>query len=278
MPKVKACAVNPPAETVAAVAAAQVAAVEKPAPAPIPVAPAVPATSDGTVIPVSGKRKLIARRLAESKFTAPHYYLKLGIEMDNILEARERLNENRKGKISLNAFIIKFVAETLKRHPIVNSTWNGDTITLHKAIDIGIAVALPDGLVTPVVRDCGNKGIAAIDAELKVLIEKAKNGTLQTEEYKNPTFTISNLGSYGIEEFTAIINPPGSAILAVGAIKREILVKDDFEEEEDDHIFHVQYVMKATMSCDHRVIDGAAGAEFMRDLKDLMEDPVKLLM
>jgi pyruvate dehydrogenase E2 component (dihydrolipoamide acetyltransferase) len=243
---------------------------------PMPVPVQKPAA--GNVIPVSGKRKLIARRLSESKFTAPHYYLKLSIEMDNILEARSRLNSGRKEKISLNGFIIKFAAETLKRHAIVNSTWNGDTITLHDNIDIGVAVALPDGLVTPVIRDCGNKGITAIDAELKSLIDKARNGTLQTEEYKNPTFTISNLGNYGIEDFTAIINPPGSAILAIGAIKKELVVKDDFDEEEDDHVFYVQSMMRVTMSCDHRVIDGAAGAEFMRDLKDLMEDPVKLLM
>ena len=243
---------------------------------PQPVTPTVtakkyqPAEKD-EIIPLSGKRKVIARRLSESKFSAPHYYLKLGVIMDDILEAREELNEILPEKVSLNSFFMKFAAEALKQHPIVNSTWNEDSIILHGSIDIGLAVAVPDGLITPIVRDCGNKRITQIDKELKDLIARAKSGKLKPEEYQGATFTISNLGSYGIEEFTAVINPPGSAILALGAI----LDKPEFLDNETIILLNE---MKMTLSCDHRVIDGAAGAEFMRDLKDIMEDPIRALV
>lgn len=225
---------------------------------------------DDVVIPVSGKRKIIAQRLSESKFSAPHYYLKVSVEMDGIIETRKKLNAMPETKVSMNAFFYKFIAEALKKYPAVNASWKGDTIVQHGSIDIGIAVALDDGLITPVVRNCGNKGIIQIDSDLKELIKKARSNSLKTDEYTGATFTLSNLGSYGIEEFTAIINPPGSAILAVGAIKREPVVQPDDS-------LAIKSMMKLTLSCDHRSIDGSVGAEFLKELKDMMEAPVRVL-
>ncbi len=227
--------------------------------------PAVAAGSDDEIIVVSEKRKVIAQRLSASKFSAPHYYLKLSVEMDEIMGLRSRLNAMRDGKLSFNAFIIKLVAQALKQNLVVNSSWNGDTIIQHNKADIALAVAVDGGLITPVVRDCGAKSIAEIDEELTILIDKAKSGKLQPDEYSNPTFTISNLGSFGIEEFTAIINPPGSAILAVGKTTKTPVVADDE--------IVVKSLMKLTLSCDHRVIDGAVGAKFMADLKMMLESP-----
>lgn len=229
-----------------------------------------PATAQDVIIPVSGKRRVIAKRLAESMYTAPHYYLKVPVEMDGILAARQRLNAKPDVKVSMNAFIIKFVAEALKRHPRVNATWNGDTITEHGRIDIGLAVAQKDGLITPVVRDCGSKGIVQIDDELNALIAKARKETLTPDEYTGATFTISNLGSFGIEEFTAIINPPGSAILAVGEFRKEPVVQPD-------DTIKIRSVMKMTLSCDHRVIDGSVGALFLTELRDMMQEPMRAL-
>ena len=229
----------------------------------------VPGLTEETV-PVSQKRKIIAKRLAESKYSAPHYYLKLRVNMEYILRARKALNTRLDRKISMNAFLIKFVAEALRKHPPVNSTWNGETITRHGRIDIGLAVAQPDGLITPVVRNCEHKGILAIDDDLRGLIQKAQNNRLEPEEYTNATFTISNLGSFGIQEFTAIINPPGSAILAVGEIRKEPVVS------EDDQI-SIQPLMTLTLSCDHRVIDGVVGSAFLKGVKDMLEDPIHAL-
>jgi pyruvate dehydrogenase E2 component (dihydrolipoamide acetyltransferase) len=160
-------------------------------------------------------------------------------------------------------------ARALQRHPRVNSTWNGQTVLQHPAADIGLAVALPDGLITPLVRDCGHKGIAAIDAELVELIEKARAGKLAPQEYTGATFTISNLGASGIDEFTAIINPPGSAILAVGAARKEPVV-------ENDQVV-IRQRMRLTLSCDHRIIDGAVGAAFLLELADMLESPLLAL-
>ena len=230
---------------------------------------AAPSLADET-IRVSQKRKIIAQRLAESMFTAPHFYLKVTVNMDGILAARTALNATRKEKVSLNAFLVKFVAEALKKHTIVNSTWHGDTIVKHGSVDVGLAVAQPDGLMTPVVRNCGNKGIAQIDDELRALIQKAQNNRLEPQEYTGATFTISSLGAFGIEEFTAIINPPGSAILAVGAIRKEPVVNED-----DDIEIHSN--MALTLSCDHRVIDGAVGAAFLTELKAMLEQPIRAL-
>ena len=222
------------------------------------------------VLPVSQKRKIIAKRLAESKYSAPHYYLKVTVNMAEILDARKSLNSRLKEKVSMNAFLIKFVAEALKKHPVVNSTWAGDTIIKHGSVNVGLAVAQPDGLITPVVRDCVTKGIKGIDADLKDLIGKAQNNRLQAEEYTGATFTISSLGSFGIQEFTAIINPPGSAILAVGEIRKEVVVGENDE-------LQVQPNMVMTLSCDHRVIDGAVGAAFLTALKGMLEHPIRTL-
>jgi pyruvate dehydrogenase E2 component (dihydrolipoamide acetyltransferase) len=227
-------------------------------------------TSSDEVIQVSTKRRIIAERLAESKYSAPHYYLRLKVLSDNYMEARKLLNITLNKKVSVNAFIVKFVAEAIKRHPIMNSTWQGETILRHASIDIGLAVAQNDGLITPVVRDCGNKGIIEIDRELKELIDKALNNQLTPSEYSGATFTISNLGSYGIEEFTAIINPPGSAILAIGKMGKEPTIVDGDKIE-------IRTLMTLTLSCDHRVIDGAVGAAFLKDLKDIMENPIRVL-
>lgn len=236
--------------------------------APIP-ASAPPALE--REIPVSGMRATIAKRLSESFFTAPHYFLRVAVQMDALMDARSRYNAEGTQKVSLNAFFIKLAAEALRRHPQINSTWKGSVIQIHGSIDIGLAVALPDGLITPVVRNCAGKGIREIDQELNVLIEKAKKGQLKLEEYTNATFTISNLGSYGIEEFTAIINPPGSAILALGEIRKEPIVTEKDE-------IAIRRILRMTLSCDHRTIDGAVGAAFLRDLKGMMEDPFRILL
>jgi pyruvate dehydrogenase E2 component (dihydrolipoamide acetyltransferase) len=239
-------------------------------PGATPSVAAVPALSDQT-IPVSGKRKVIAQRLAESKFQAPHYYLKVSFEMDGMMAARARLNARRKeGKISFNAFIHKIAAEAIKRHPMINAGWEGEVIRMFGSIDIGLAVAVPDGLMTPVVRNCGSKGIVQIDQELNELIAKARDGKLTPEEYTGATFTISNLGSFGIEEFTAIINPPGSAILALGRTQKMPIVSDEDELE-------IRQVMRGSLSCDHRVIDGALGSAFLADLKEMIENPFSAL-
>ena len=221
-------------------------------------------------IPVSRRRAVIAKRLAESKFSAPHFYLTLSVDMEQVMTARAGLNRELPEKAGLNAFFIKFAAEAIKRHPVVNSTWKGDSILQHGSVDIGLAVDAGAGLITPVLRNCGAKGIAEIDTELKQLIEKAQDDALQPEDYTGATFTISNLGAFGIEEFTAIINPPGSAILAIGKTQKTAVV-----DEDDDLI--VRPMMKMTLSCDHRVIDGAAGARFLNDLKQMMEQPYRVL-
>jgi pyruvate dehydrogenase E2 component (dihydrolipoamide acetyltransferase) len=232
-------------------------------------APAQPAGQDQE-IPVAGKRAVIAKRLAESKFSAPHYYIKNSVEMDTLMAARGMLNKEAPQKVSFNAFTIKVVAEALKRYPGVNASWQGDKIIQFGSLDIGLAVDLGNGLITPIVKNAGNKGIVQIDEELKQLIEKAGNGTLKPEEYSGATFTISNLGSFGIEEFTAIINPPGSAILALGEMKKTPVFAEDGS-------IRAASIMKMTLSCDHRVIDGALGGRFLSELKKVMENPVRVL-
>jgi pyruvate dehydrogenase E2 component (dihydrolipoamide acetyltransferase) len=239
------------------------------APAPAPQGEAV---LQDQRIPLSGKRKVIAQRLAESKFSAPHYYLKIDVDAGRFVEIRERLNARlgEEARISVNAMLMKIVAEALKRHPILNSGWKGDHILSYARADIGLAVAQEDGLITPLVRDCGAKGVLAIERELAELIARARVNRLKPEEYTGATFTITNLGSYGILEFTAIINPPGSAILAVGRIRRVPVA-----EEGDRLVVRPQLIL--TLSCDHRVVDGAVGAAFLKDLKALIEDPVDAL-
>jgi pyruvate dehydrogenase E2 component (dihydrolipoamide acetyltransferase) len=231
--------------------------------------PAAPAGED-EVIPVSPKRKVIAERMCQSKFSAPHYYLKISATMDGLLHVRETQNAQSEEKISLNAFLIRLTAEALKNHPMVNTSWSGETIVKHHRIDIAVAVAQEDGLIAPVVRDCGEKGILVIDKELRALVDKARKGTLVPEEYSDATFTISNLGAFGIEEFTAIINQPGSAILTLGKIEKQAVVGSG-------DIVEVHSIMIMKLSCDHRIIDGAVGAAFLRDLKEMLEYPIKSL-
>jgi pyruvate dehydrogenase E2 component (dihydrolipoamide acetyltransferase) len=225
---------------------------------------------DAVAMPVSPKRKIIAQRLFESKYNSPHFYVKLTVVMDELLRARQELNQRRKNKVSFNAFLMKFVAQSLKRHPMINATWMEDKIIKHGRVDIGLAVALEDGLITPIVRDCAKKGILQIDEELQGLIAKARAEKLMPDEYLNSTFCISNLGSYGVDEFSAIINPPNSAILALGATVRTPFVVENDEIE-------IRSAMAMTLSCDHRVIDGTVAAEFLTDLKGMLEYPVQSL-
>ncbi len=222
------------------------------------------ATENAETIRVTERRRVIAQRMSSSKSSAPHYYLTVSVAMDTLLDARRECNETAQEKLSLNAFLLKYAAEMLKRYPMVNASWNGETIILHNRADIAVAVAQEDGLITPVVRNCDSRGIREIDAALNELVEKARNNKLPVEDYEGGTFTLSNLGSYDIEQFTAIINPPQSAILSVGAIVKTPVV-------DDAGGLAVQRCMKMTISCDHRVIDGSVGAEFLRDFKVSME-------
>ncbi len=242
------------------------------APPPVPARAASPGqVAADTIVPFTPMRKTIAKRLSESMSTSVHIYLTLSARVDGLLAARAALNEGRARKLSLNAFLLKLTAECLKRYPRVNSSWTAEGILLRGSIDIGLAVALTDGLITPIVRDCGSKGIEGIDAELADLVDRARALKLRPEEYTGAGFTVSNLGTYGIEEFTAVINPPGSAILAVGAIRKEPVVG------EGDAI-SVQSRMRMTLSCDHRVIDGAVGAAFLAELSASIENPVRTLL
>jgi len=221
--------------------------------------------------PVSGKRAVIAKRLSDSFFSAPHYYLRKQILAENLAAARAAVNAKREASISINSIVVKLAAATLLRHPEMNVFWKGDRIEQREVIDIGLAVALPDGLITPIVRDCAAKGILQIDAEFSALIEKAKGKGLSPDEYEGAGFTVTNLGSFGIDEFTAIINPPGSAILAVGAIiKRPVVGPDD--------AIMAARTMALTLGCDHRTIDGAVGARFLADLASMLEDPFQALL
>ncbi|MFN2310740.1 MAG: 2-oxo acid dehydrogenase subunit E2, partial [Spirochaetia bacterium] len=232
-------------------------------------AEAMPAQDRDT--PVTSRRAVVAKRLAESKFSAPHYYLKSSINMSEVIRARNTLNKTVPEKVSFNAFLMKFAAEAIKRHPVINSSWQGDSIREYASIDIGLAVDVGAGLITPIVRNCGAKGVKEIDAELVQLIDKARSNALKPEEYTGATFSISNLGSFGVDEFTAIINPPGSAILAVGRTKKTPVV-----DERNDGIM-VQPIMTVTLSCDHRVIDGAAGGRFLHELSLMMQEPFRVL-
>lgn len=220
--------------------------------------------------PVSQMRKTIAHRLAESKFSAPHFYLTMEIDMDNAIAARKEINADGDVKISFNDMVIKATAAALRRHPNVNSSWLGDRIRRNQHVHIGVAVAVPDGLLVPVIRFADTKGLSQIGEEVKDYVGRAKDKKLQPEDWSGNTFTISNLGMYGIEEFTAIINPPDACILAVGGIKSTPVVKNGQVVPGN--------VMKVTLSCDHRVVDGATGSEFLKDLKAMMENPVKMLV
>ena len=254
-------------------AAATPTAAKTPTAAATPAAVLNPAggSSEGhTDVPLTQMRKVIARRLGESMFSAPHFYLTMEINMDNAMVARTQLNEISPVKISFNDFVIKAVALSLRQHPNVNSSWMGDFIRINHHIHIGSAVATPDGLIVPVIRFADQKTLSQIASEAKELYGKAKDKKIQPSEFSGNTFTISNLGMMDIEEFTAIINPPDSAILAVGRIKEVVVKKGDG--------FAVSNFMKLTMSCDHRTVDGAVGAAFLQTLKKYLENPVTMLL
>src|SRR3989344_5166921 len=219
---------------------------------------------------ISQMRKTIARRLAESKFTAPHFYLTISLDMDNAIEARKTMNATEGIKISFNDMVVKSVAMALRKHPNVNSSWLGDVIRRNNHVHIGVAVAVEDGLLVPVVRFADTKGLAQLGDEVRVLAKKAKEKKLQPAEWEGNTFTISNLGMFGIEQFTAIVNPPESCIMAVGGISQEPVVKNGQ--------IVVGNIMKVTLSCDHRVVDGATGAAFLQTFKQYMENPVTMLV
>jgi len=220
-------------------------------------------------VTVNNMRKTIARRLAESKFSAPHFYLTMEINMDKAIEARKSINESNDAKISFNDFVVKATAMALRKHPKVNASWLGDTIRYYNYVNIGIAVAVEDGLLVPVVRNTDMKGLLQISQEVKDFAGKAKDKKLQPQDWEGNTFTISNLGMFGIEEFTAIINPPDACILAVGGIKQTPVVKNGQ--------IVVGNIMKVTLSCDHRVVDGATGAAFLQSVKANLENPVNML-
>ena len=249
---------------------------QKAAPAAKPETPAAPATvyaagsGQYEEVPVSQMRKTIARRLSESKFTAPHFYLTVEINMDKAIDMRTQVNAISPVKISFNDFVIKAVAASLRQHPAVNSSWLGDKIRYNKDINIGVAVAVEDGLVVPVVRQADIKTLSQINTEVKAFAGKAKERKIQPQEMQGNTFTISNLGMFGIEEFTAIINPPDACIMAVGAIVEKPIVKEGQ--------IVVGNMMRVTLSSDHRVVDGATGAQFLQTFKSILEDPIRLMI
>ncbi|GDX46757.1 dihydrolipoamide acetyltransferase component of pyruvate dehydrogenase complex [Bacteroidota bacterium] len=218
---------------------------------------------------VSQMRKTIARRLSESKFTAPHFYLSVEIDMERAMEVREQLNQNSDVRISYNDLVIRSVASALKKHAVINASWLGDRIRYNHEVHIGVAVAVEDGLLVPVIKHADRKTLSQINGEVKMLAGKAKDKKLQPDEMQGNTFTISNLGMFGIEEFTAIINPPDACILAVGGIIQKPVVKNGQ--------IVVGNTMKVTLSCDHRVVDGASGAQFLQTLKSILEEPLLLL-
>jgi len=236
-----------------------------------PVAKFTPATEEKFVDTSNSQmRKTIARRLGESMFAAPHFYLTMEINMDNAMSARAQMNEFSPVKISFQDMLIKACAMALRQHPAVNSSWMGDFIRTYQHIHIGSAVAVPEGLIVPVIKFADQKSFSQIAAEAKELYGKAKDKKLQPHEFSGNTFTISNLGMMDIEEFTAIINPPDSCILAVGKIKEIVAKKGEG--------FGVTNVMKVTMSCDHRSVDGAVGAAFLQTVKKFMENPIGMLV
>jgi pyruvate dehydrogenase E2 component (dihydrolipoamide acetyltransferase) len=230
-----------------------------------------PAGQEGhTDIPLTQMRKVIAKRLSESKFSAPHFYLKIDVNMDKAMDARKAINEISPVKVSFNDMVMKAAALALRQHPAVNSSWFGDFIRQNHHVHIGSAVAIEEGLIVPVVRFADQKSLSQIAAETKDLYDKAKNKKLQPQDFSGNTFTVSNLGMLGIDEFTAIINPPDSAILAVGNIKETVI--------SEKGQFKAVNIMKLTLSCDHRSVDGAVGARFLATLKGYLENPVTMLV
>jgi pyruvate dehydrogenase E2 component (dihydrolipoamide acetyltransferase) len=221
-------------------------------------------------VPVSQMRKTIARRLSESKFTAPHFYLSISVDMDNAITSRKAINAMGGPKISFNDIIVKATAMSLREHPVINSSWRGDAIRTNEHVNVGVAVAVEDGLLVPVVRYTDTKTLAEISTEVKGFAQAAKDKKLQPADWEGSTFTISNLGMFGIDEFTAIINTPDACILAVGGIQQVPVVKDGQLVPGN--------VMKLTLSCDHRVVDGASGASFLQSLKAYIENPITMFV
>lgn len=220
--------------------------------------------------PVTQMRKTIAKRLSESLFTAPHFYVTVKVDMDSAIAARTKINEVAPVKVSFNDLVIKAVAVALKQHPNVNSSWLGDKIRYNEHVNIGVAIAVDEGLLVPVVRFADGKTLSHISAEVKDFAQRAKAKKLQPKDWEGSTFTVSNLGMFGVDEFTAIINPPDSCILAIGGIQQVPVVKNGAVVPGN--------VMKITLSCDHRVVDGATGAAFLQTVKSLLEEPVRLLV
>jgi pyruvate dehydrogenase E2 component (dihydrolipoamide acetyltransferase) len=220
-------------------------------------------------VPISNMRKIIAKRLVESKLSAPHFYLTIDVAMDEVVVARASINAYAPIKVSLNDIIIKAAAQAIRQHPAINVAWLQEKIRYNKHIHMGVAVAVAEGLVVPVLHFVDNKPLVHIAAEVKTLSQKAHSKQLRPQDLQGSTFTISNLGMLGIESFTAIVNPPEACILAIGAIKQVPIVRDG--------TVLVGYAMKATLSCDHRVVDGAVGATFLKTFKELLEDPRRML-
>ena len=262
-------------------AAAPAAAAQTAAPAPVASAVATASASKDMVVaqaggigyeekPHSNMRKTIARRLTEAKQTVPHFYLTVECELDALLKTRKQLNERSDSKISVNDFIIKAAALALKKVPDANASWSDEAILKWQDIDISVAVSIDDGLITPIIKNADQKGMSSISAEMKDLAGRARDGKLKPAEYQGGTFSVSNLGMFGIKEFSAIINPPQSCILAVGAGEQKPVVKDG--------ALTIATVMNATLSVDHRVVDGALGAQLLAEFKKLIEDPLSMML
>lgn len=241
-----------------------------PAPVAAPAAAVSYPSSGYQDTPISQMRKTIAKRLSESKFTAPHFYLTMSVDMDAAIEARQALNATGDHKISFNDLVVKAVSKALKKHPAVNSAWLGDVIRTNYDVHVGVAVAVEDGLLVPVIRHADAKSLTQISAEVKDFAQRAKTKKLQPADWEGNTFTISNLGMFGIDQFTAIVNPPDSCILAVGGIQAVPVVKNGQVVPGN--------VMKLTLSCDHRVVDGATGSAFLNSVKAFLESPVTMML
>jgi pyruvate dehydrogenase E2 component (dihydrolipoamide acetyltransferase) len=216
-------------------------------------------------------RKIIAQRLTEAKQTAPHFYMTIDCEIDALLETRRQLNDKlENGKISLNDLVIRAAALAMRQVPAANASWTEEETRVYHSVDISVAVAIDGGLITPIIRNADRKGLKVISEEMKNLAGRAREGKLSPEEYQGGTFSISNLGMYGVKEFAAVINPPQGAILAIGVGEKRPVVKDD--------ALAIATVMSCTLSVDHRVVDGAVGAEFLLAFKKLIEDPLRMLL
>jgi pyruvate dehydrogenase E2 component (dihydrolipoamide acetyltransferase) len=230
----------------------------------------VPSVPPGTAIPLTGMRRTIAKRLSESMFTAPHFYVTVEIDMDRAAELREEILATEDVKVSYNDLVLKACAKALTRFPVVNASWTGETIQTHAEVHLGVAVSLPEGLITPIVRHADRKSVVEISREVRDLAARARDKKLKPEEFSGSTFTVSNLGMFDVTEFTAIINPPESCILAVGAVRKQpVVVEDELT---------IGHRMKVTLSSDHRVVDGALAAQFLAEVRRLLESPLSLLL